>query len=230
LFAIDPKDPSKIKLIGKPISSGGEFPVSLTFNKAGTRLCALNGGKHSGVTCFSVDQRKGLAAISNGSRSINLNQITPANATLLTASHIIFNENETQLIVSSKATAPEVGNFAVWSVARDGSLSKDFKSLNPPAGGRRPFGMNLIPGSNAVLVADPVLGLTIMDLANPAKSTAFNITGQMAACWTSHSSKTGNFYLSDAGSSTIIEVNVDKNLKPHLIKVREHVLTYSAWS
>lgn len=36
-------------MIGKPISSGGEFPVSLAVNKAGTQVCALNGGAVNGV-------------------------------------------------------------------------------------------------------------------------------------------------------------------------------------
>jgi hypothetical protein len=49
MFSIDPADPININMIGKPMPSGGEFPVSLAFNKAGTQLCALNGGKVNGV-------------------------------------------------------------------------------------------------------------------------------------------------------------------------------------
>jgi hypothetical protein len=36
-------------MIGFPVSSEGEFPMSLAFNKNGTQLCALNGGAVNGV-------------------------------------------------------------------------------------------------------------------------------------------------------------------------------------
>jgi hypothetical protein len=49
LFSINPEDPAKLRLIGKPQKTGGEFPMSLAFNKAGNQLCVLNGGKVNGV-------------------------------------------------------------------------------------------------------------------------------------------------------------------------------------
>ena len=49
VFSIDQKDPASITAIGDPIGSGGEFPVSVAFNKAGDMLCALNGGEVNGV-------------------------------------------------------------------------------------------------------------------------------------------------------------------------------------
>ncbi len=53
LFSIDPKTPTNIKRIGNPISSEGEFPMSLAFNSDGNRLCVLNGGTVNGVMCVS---------------------------------------------------------------------------------------------------------------------------------------------------------------------------------
>jgi hypothetical protein len=41
-------------MIGKPVSSGGEFPTSLAINKAGTRVCVVNGGKVNGVRCVII--------------------------------------------------------------------------------------------------------------------------------------------------------------------------------
>ena len=49
LFSINPKTPTEISLIGNPIGSSGEFPMSLAFNADGSRLCALNGGAINGV-------------------------------------------------------------------------------------------------------------------------------------------------------------------------------------
>ena len=78
LFAIDPKNPTSLKAVGQPISSGGEFPQSLAFNAAGNMLCTLNGGALDGVQCFSVDSKTGLAPKANTRREIGINQTTPA--------------------------------------------------------------------------------------------------------------------------------------------------------
>ena len=44
VFKINPTNPSQITQIGTPVSSEGEFPVSLAINKDGNQVCALNGG------------------------------------------------------------------------------------------------------------------------------------------------------------------------------------------
>ena len=57
LFSINPNSPTVISQIGNPVSSEGEFPMSLAFNDAGSRLCVLNGGTVSGVKCVSMRLR-----------------------------------------------------------------------------------------------------------------------------------------------------------------------------
>jgi hypothetical protein len=222
LFAIDQKRPSQISMIGQPMSTGGEFPMSLAFNKAGSQLCVLNGGQVNGVKCFSVDAKNGLKGISNTVRSLNVNQTTPATGPAGSLSHLLFSEDGKQLIASVKGVPPTPGFVAVWDVAADGTLSKDFASVPPPKGGALPFGMSLIPGKNAVLATDPAIGFEVIDLASNGTaggaSSAVNVTGQTAVCWASHSTKTGNFYLTDIGTSLVTEVNVDADLKPKIVK------------
>jgi hypothetical protein len=209
-------------MIGQPMSTGGEFPMSLTFNKAGSQLCVLNGGQVNGVKCFTVDAKNGLKGISNTVRSLNVNQTTPATGPAGSLSHLLFSEDGKQLIASVKGVPPTPGFVAVWDVAADGTLSKDFASVPPPKGGALPFGMSLIPGKNAVLATDPAIGFEVIDLASNGTdggaSIAVNVTGQTAVCWSSHSTKTGNFYLTDIGTSLVTEVNVDANLKPKIVK------------
>ncbi|KAH9932057.1 uncharacterized protein BXZ73DRAFT_47040 [Epithele typhae] len=218
LFSIDAADPTKIDSISNPISSGGEFPVSLAFNKNGDRLCTLNGGAVNGVACFDVDSKKGLQPIANSVRSLNLKLTTPPSGPADTVSHILFSEDEKQVIASVKgSSANKPGFLAVWDVANDGSLSENFKKIDPPSGGGLPFGMSIIPGQNAVLVADPAVGFTIIDLQGN-KSSAVKVDGQSAVCWTARSSKTGNFYLTDIGTAIVTEVNVDNNLKGTVVK------------
>ncbi|KAJ4477184.1 hypothetical protein J3R30DRAFT_3657695 [Lentinula aciculospora] len=222
IFSIDPSDPINLKQIGDPVGSGGEFPVSVAFNKAGDTLCALNGGQVNGVSCFKVDQTEGLVSLSGTNRALNLNQTTPANGPAGTASHIIFSEDNTQLIASVKGVPPTPGFLAVWDIASDGSLSPEFTSVAPSQGGLLPFSMTLIEGRNAILATDAGVGFDIFDFSSSDSvsnaSSVVPIDGQSATCWSSFSNQTGNFYLTDIGTSMVTEVNVDDNLKGSIVK------------
>ncbi|KAJ7364052.1 hypothetical protein DFH08DRAFT_910380 [Mycena albidolilacea] len=224
VFNIDPQDPTNLEMIGKPVGSGGEFPVSLAINKAGNSICTVNGGAINGVACFSVDKTKGLIPIANTVRSLKLNQTTPATGPAGSVSHVIFSEDNKQLIASVKGVPPTPGIFAVWDIAADGSLSEDFKAVQPAKGGLLPFSMTVIPGKNSILATDAGLGVDIVDFSNGAaagvaagKSSGLAIDGQSATCWSSFSPKTGNFYVTDIGTSQITEINVDDNLKPSIV-------------
>lgn len=226
LFSINPQNPLIISQIGQPVSSEGEFPMSLAFNANGTQACVLNGGQVNGVNCYAVDSAKGLVAIPNTLRSIGLNQTTPPNGPAGTTSHIIFSEDGSKLIASVKGVPPTPGFLAVWDVASDGSLSQDFVSVAPGNGGLLPFSMTVINGQNALLATDAGVGFDIFDLstvgtsnatASSSKNSVNPIDGQKATCWSSFSSKTGNFYLTDIGTSTVTEVNVDSNLKGTIV-------------
>ncbi|KAF7327820.1 hypothetical protein MKEN_00361800 [Mycena kentingensis (nom. inval.)] len=227
VFNIDPQNPTNLDMLGQPIGSGGEFPVSVAFNKAGDSVCALNAGVVNGVACFKVDKTAGtIAPIAGSVRSLNLNQTTPATGPAGTPSHVVFSEDNTKLIASVKGIPPTPGFFAVWDVdATTGALSEDFQASQPTAGGLLPFSMTIIPGKNAILATDAGLGLDIFDLDAAAqdgvaagRSTTLAIDGQSATCWSSFSKKTGNFYLTDIGTSLVSEIQLDDNLKPALVK------------
>ncbi|EIN12964.1 hypothetical protein PUNSTDRAFT_131194 [Punctularia strigosozonata HHB-11173 SS5] len=231
IFAINAKNPSIINMIGKPVSTEGEFPMSLALNEAGNKLCVLNGGQVNGVNCYKVDPKNGLQAIGGTLRSLGLNQTTPATGPAGTTSQLLFSSDEKSLIASVKGVPPQPGFLAVWSVNGDDSLSPDFTKVAPAAGGLLPFSMTPIPGKNALLVTDPGLGFDVFDLSNvqsggnsqsainaTGASSANPISGQSATCWSSFSTKTGNFYLTDIGTAMVTEVNVDSNLNSTIVK------------
>jgi hypothetical protein len=225
VFSIDPKNPTNLNMIGKPVGSGGEFPVSLAINKAGNMVCAVNGGAINGVACFSVDKTKGLVPIANSVRSLGLNQTTPATGPAGSVSHVIFSEDNKQLIASVKGIPPTPGIFAVWDIAADNSLSADFTAVQPAAGGLLPFSMTVIPGKNAILATDAGVGVDIVDLSGGAvagvaagKSSIVPIDGQAATCWSSFSPNTGNFFVTDIGTSTVTEIALDADLKGSIVK------------
>lgn len=218
MFSIDPANPTNINMIGQAAPSGGEFPVSVAFNKAGTQLCALNGGAVNGVSCFNVDKQKGLVPMANTVRSLNLNQTTPATGPAGSVSHVVFSEDNKQLVASVKGVPPQPGFLAVWDVAQDGSLSQDFQSVAPEKGGLLPFSMTVIPGKNAILATDAGIGFDIFDFGATKKSSAVPIAGQSATCWSAFSPKTGNFFLTDIGTSMVTEINIDDNLTGTIVK------------
>ncbi|TFY66579.1 hypothetical protein EVG20_g4513 [Dentipellis fragilis] len=223
-FKINPNSPGEIAKLGEPISTEGEFPVSLAINKNGDRICVLNGGQVNGVHCYTVDQNKGLSAQTNSLRSLDLNQTTPANGPAGTVSHVVFTEDEKQLVASVKGVPPNPGFLAVWDMDSNGSLSNNFTKVSPGKGGLLPFSMSVIPGKNALLATDAGVGFDIFDLSdvsqasNSNKTSVVPINGQMATCWSSFSKQTGNFYLTDIGTAMVTEVNVDQNLKGSIVK------------
>ncbi|KAJ6622652.1 hypothetical protein B0H10DRAFT_2214281 [Mycena sp. CBHHK59/15] len=212
VFAIDRSNPASLSLIGKPVSSNGEFPNSLVINNDGSRVCVVNGGKVNGVSCYTFDARKGLTPLKNTVRSLKLNQTTPATGPPNTPSQIIFSPDETQLIVSVKSAY-----LAIWDIAKDGSLSTDFKTV---AGGVLPFSLIFKPGTNLLVASDPGIGYDIFDLTTESRAKAIQgpIPGQRAVCWSTYSTQSGNFYMIDVGSSTFTEVHVPSLLNSTIVK------------
>jgi hypothetical protein len=82
---------------------------------------------------------------------------------------------------------------------------------------------------NAVLATDLALGFDVISLATngTAAWSANTVAGQLAICWTAYSTKTGNYYLTDPGTSLVTEVSVDKNLKAKVVNVSKLIASSS---
>ncbi|THU97700.1 hypothetical protein K435DRAFT_777889 [Dendrothele bispora CBS 962.96] len=216
VFSFDPSNPTDLRLVGAPISSGGEFPTSVSFSKDGDMLCSLNGGEINGVGCFKVNSTL-IAPMTQTQRSLGLNQTTPATGPPGSASQIFVAPDGKNVVVSVKGMSTSApGYLAVWDII-NGTLSKDFNTVPAPSGGQTLFGIAPIQGQQALILADPAIGYDIMDFSGQNRSTAVQVDGQMAICWITYSSKTGNYYMIDAGASRITEVNVDNNLKGNTV-------------
>ncbi|EJD45997.1 hypothetical protein AURDEDRAFT_113892 [Auricularia subglabra TFB-10046 SS5] len=245
MFAINPNAPSQLQMIGNPVSSQGEFPVSIAVSSTSGNICVLNGGQLNSVACFKPDAQQGLLPISNSFRQIGITQSTAPAGPAGTVSHVLFNSDGSKLVASVKGSPPNPGFLAVWDVQADGSLSENFQAITPPTGGLLPFGMSNFPANPAaMIVTDAGIGFDVIDveeaLAGAAaaanattgitslaqtnvvaagRSTANAVDGQVAVCWTAFSSKTGNFYMTDIGTNTVTEVNVNSaTLAPTIVK------------
>ncbi|KIJ33638.1 hypothetical protein M422DRAFT_778516 [Sphaerobolus stellatus SS14] len=219
-FEINKSDATKLTPIGKPVNSGGEFPVSVAVSQKTGLVCALNAGAVNGVSCYKLTPG-GLVPVPNTRRIVGLTQTTPPNNQPGPngLSHVIFNEAETQVLVAIREPSGGAGRLAIWDInAKTGALTQNYTEF-VIEGAHATFGMQVLPGKNAVLASDPAIGYEIFDFNTKRNKTApYNITGQVATCWATYQEKTGNVFLIDSLLPRISEVWVDKNLNSGLIK------------
>ncbi|KAI0028782.1 hypothetical protein K488DRAFT_73505 [Vararia minispora EC-137] len=219
LFEIDPADPTSLKMVGGPVGSNGEFPVSLTFNSGGDTLCVMNSGALNSVQCFNTtDRTRGLQPITGSFRTLGFNLTTPPMGPPGSPSQLLFSADDLSLYVAIKGnpTAGLPGVLAVWDVAPDGSLSSNGTRILTPQVGAVPFALANIPQTpGALLVVDQARGVDVVDFsAGVAKAAATNATeiavpGQLALCWVAHSPRTGSFYITDLFTYLVTEIAVD---------------------
>jgi len=220
LFSINPTNPVDIKLVGKPVNSGGDFPVSITVSSKTGDACVLNGGTKNGVACFKVDSVKGLIPFGQF-HSLGVNQTTPGTGAG-SLSHALFSADGTKLHASVKGIPASgiLGFVASFDVESSGALSSSFVKTSPTAKtGVAPFGMaNVVGAKDAVIVTDPGLGMSVYDFSTSTPTLhPLNISGQVTTCWAEFSEATGTYFLTDLGGNSVYEVSVDKCLTPSLV-------------
>jgi len=228
--------------LAKPVGSGGEFPSSAAFNKAGTKACVLNGGEINGVafvncflcflfpshlicrlSCFYVDKTKGLTPVSHSVRYMHLNQTTPAYGVPGSASQVVFSPDEKKLIVLTKGDKTTEGVIAIWDINADDSLAETPTIMNI---GKNvyPFSMTPIPGSNAFVSGDAALGYDIFNLDSFQRKdvklmTEYPVPGQKGICWSVQSPLTGNYYMTDTFGGKVVEVSISSDLEAKTVTV-----------
>lgn len=210
LFKISAKNPAKLTQVGSPQSTGGEFPISVTYSAALKTACVVNGGAVDGITCFSVSH-KGLYALDASPRPLGLGQTTPAVGPPNTASDIYFSPDSASLVVTVKGN-PAVNNtgfVAVYPVSH-GVVSRH-ATKSSPSGTALPFGIAAVGNTNTIVIADPSIGAAILSVDPTSFTTtttaAITVANQSAICWSAYSSLTGMAYLADAGVNRIVAVN-----------------------
>ncbi len=170
-----------------------------------------------------MDLTTGLTPLENSTRILPLNQTTPPVGPPGTLGDIQFSEDNTKLFASVKGNPnTAVGVLVAWSVGQDYTLSENFTAMAPGPGGVLPFSITVIPGNEALLVADPAVGFEIFDISNSTRnaSSVVPVEGQTSICWSVRSPKTGNYYLTDTAGGAMFEVAVDDSLKGSVVQVR----------
>ncbi|KAJ6513506.1 hypothetical protein DFH09DRAFT_1049388 [Mycena vulgaris] len=214
VFQIDFQNPAFVRMIGQPISTQGNFPVSATINTQNGNVCVLNAGQTNGVSCYKVDLRKGLVPIENSVRSLNLKLSTPPANPDNTPSQILFSDDGKRLFASVKGSKDTTGFVAAWTVNDDGSLSPDFQK-NTPNGGQNPASLTIVRGADALMNTDIGKGINILDFGNGSttavKTQDLKIDGSVHTAWGEFSDATKNYYISDSDTAIYTELSIDPN-------------------
>jgi hypothetical protein len=215
-FSVDKNDPTQLTMIGAPTNTLGEFPVAVAYSPKNNAACVLNSGGQSNFACFAVS-KTGMTALKNTVRSLGLNQTNPPTGPANTVSDIIFNQDESNLLVSVKGNptaAPGfIANFAVTTGTCGISLATTPVKSTPDKG-VLPFSMTLVGTSGDTLLStDAGFGVSVSNFdATSGKitgSSSVSLNNQTATCWSAFSPKTGSFFVTDVGRAVMTEMSVD---------------------
>ena len=228
-MSISASDPTALTLIGQPVSTQGEFPVTATLSSKAGLACAANSGAKAGVVCFKMDAKTGLTPLPNTTMiPFDLNQSTPPVGPTNTVSHSLFNEDASALITTVKGdpTKNNTGFVSVLPIQNGCPAASDIRSS--PAGTAVLFGSVIIPaaaatagnnpasapanaGASTFLATDAAFGAATLSLSSStnkvsALSTA-KIADQKATCWATISPHTNSAFVTDVAVNHLVEID-----------------------
>jgi 6-phosphogluconolactonase (cycloisomerase 2 family) len=177
------------------VSSGGDFPVSVTVH--GSRayvLDALGGGALSG---YRISDEGRLSPLPGSLRALGLGT-TAASAFTATPGQVAFTPDGSAVLVTTKATGNDVDVFAV----RDGGLLSATPTVNAEPG-TVPFAVAFGHDGQVLLAEAGPSALASFALSNGGVLTQLDVadTGQAATCWVVRAGQF--FYTSNAGSGSV---------------------------
>lgn len=208
MFAIDPQNPAKLTVVGKPAAVPGEFPVTVA--ATANLMCVGTSGGTGGVSCASFSN-EGLGAM-DALRPFGLNQTTPPVGPFNTVSQVFFSRDAKILYVTVKGDTPnnKTGFLASFAVRPGTAVSAKAKTSSPD-GTSFLFGSTTIPGSEDIFVTDATFGAVVLsvDAATGAATVRGRgvVAGQRATCWAEISPATGNAFTTDGGLNRLAEMS-----------------------
>jgi len=213
MLAIDPTDPTKLTMIGQPVSVPGEFPNTVAASAKNNLVCVGSSGAVAGVSC-SAFSAQGIAAMDT-LRAFDLKQTTPPVGPTNTVSHAFFSQDENTLFTTVKGdpTVNNTGFLAAFPVSGSCSgKSVSQKAMNSsPAGTAVLFGSSTIPGSTDLFVTDASFGGAVLSVDSKTDVATVKgkgeVDGQKATCWVAISTATKTAFVADVGTNRLVEMS-----------------------
>ncbi|KAF8621894.1 hypothetical protein AX15_007446 [Amanita polypyramis BW_CC] len=154
LWSVEPNNPLNITKIGSPASSGGDYPNSVIFNKAGDRLCASDAGTHNGLM-YVLGRLIKIILIVSGHTVSNC----PSNGSdEYCESNSVLARRDKNLSYAQGDVDLNRGDTVAISQANTRILTQDI--------GSRPFGWTYVNGRDAIITAfqkSPIFSLYAMN-------------------------------------------------------------------
>jgi len=237
---ISAQDPTKLTILGQPISVRGEFPNTVAASAKNKLVCVGSTGAIAGISCSSFSE-SGLSPMDE-LREFDIGQRTPPIGPTNTVSQTFFSHDESFLFTTVKGdpAVNKTGFLSTFPVSRNSCNSTSAvlsrsETRSSPQDTAVLFGSANIPWTNNVFVTDASFGAAILSfdrtqgIASLVSKQA--IEGQMATCWATVSSFTKTAFVTDVGTNRIVEmslkdahiisqVDLSQNGDPGLIDLR----------
>lgn len=214
MFAIDEADPTKLTLVGQPVSVLGEFPNTVAASDKNKLVCVASSSAKAGISCTSFSAQ-GIGTM-DGLRTINLQQTTPPVGPTNTVSQVFFSNDESTLFTTVKGDPTKnntwfLGSFRVYDIGSYTSVAEQ-GIMSSQEGTAVLFGPSAIPGSNDLFVTDASFGAAVL-YVDPQKGIATikgktTIDGQSATFWVAISPVTNTAFVTDAGVNRVVEMSM----------------------
>jgi hypothetical protein len=213
LFTIPPEDPYHPRLVGSPVDTLGQFPISVTYSAQIQKACVLNGGAVAGVACFSVNPDFGLQA-DGGLRELStpiIAETTPPHGPPGSAAQVLFIPDSSAVFATVKGTpGPPVkaGSILAWPV-QNGQVSSSAPVVSQFSNVVLDFGF-LFTDSHTIFMSDPSFGAALLHVNEDLtvkQEVHTIIPGQQAICWTQYWPSGSTLYAIDAGLNQIWTLN-----------------------
>ncbi|KAL8942672.1 MAG: hypothetical protein Q9216_001526 [Gyalolechia sp. 2 TL-2023] len=216
MLTISPTDPTKLTMIGHPVSTMGEFPVTAAISPKNHMACVGNTGARAGIACFSMNPHTGLKPLMEAQIPFPINQTTPPVGPANTVSQILFSEDESMLITPVKGDPMKnnTGFLSLLPIHNGCPAPQDTRSS--PNGTSLLFGTALIPGTSDIFATDAAFGAAVISTttttgagsaAPPTVLRTATIEGQMATCWAAISPLTKTAFVTDVLVNRLVEID-----------------------
>lgn len=225
MFTIDNRDPTKLTMLGTPMNTRGEFPVTVGVSRRRRLACVGHNGALGGVSCASYSTRTGLEPF-DARRDFGLSNITPPFDVFNGISTVFFSEDDNILFADVKGVPrdsqlglpitgiPELKSFgfmAAFRVNREG-VSYDMVRSTPEGAGDM-FGAVIIPGTKDIAIADPFYGGGVLTYDEDTLITTTKVRTvfptNLFICWVGYSEVTETAFFTDGAVNNLIELDVN---------------------
>ncbi|KAK7458630.1 hypothetical protein Landi51_01453 [Colletotrichum acutatum] len=212
MFTIDPSNPTRLTMMGRPVSVPGQFPNTIAASMKHNIVCVGCSGAQSGVSCarFSTYGLESMDTL----RPVGLSQTTPPVGPTNTISQVFFSNDQGYLFTTVKGDPSQnkTGFLGAYKVNSEG-LVEQSGPQSSPNGTAVLFGSSTIPKSNNLFVTDASFGGAVLSFDSKTSTASVKgmgvISGQKATCWVAVSSATGSAFVTDVGTNRLVEMSLN---------------------